>query len=57
MLQRQSSVQRPPSIDGYKPRRSESEAAPGGQAFGKPVKTITNPDGTITQVYNVGSLS
>lgn len=44
-------------MDGYKPRRSESEAAPGAQAFGKPVKTITNPDGTTTQVYMVGSLS
>ena len=41
----------------YKPRRSESEAPPGAYKAGKPVQTITNPDGTTSTVgHNVSAV-
>ena len=45
IVQRGSSVRRPPSME-YKPRRSESEAAPGAQTSYNPVQSAPNPDGT-----------
>ena len=40
----------------YKPRRSESDAPQGPQTFGKPVQTITNPDGTTRPVGHTVSV-
>ncbi|CAL5222675.1 g5074 [Coccomyxa viridis] len=44
--EREPSVRRPPSMDLYKPRRSESEAPHGTYTAGKAVQSMTNPDGT-----------
>ncbi len=45
IVQRESSVRRPPSMD-YKPRRSESEAAPGAQTSYNPMQSAPKSDGT-----------